>query len=237
LSSKNGVHVVNSEGMGVALANIYSGINEIIAISNAAILSLDNCNHVSEVSSRSKGCLRIGFMGYFDDHKGVDFFVDVIGGLNSSSDISVVGKAVGPVYDQEFFSELLSRSPNNIDFSGPVYGEEMTAFFNDIDILLFPSKYLNEAEPLVVHNGLAYGVPVISTNRGCLTDVLKGYELCNVFDEASYVGKAQAFITSNYLSFRDPNLKNAIRKRYALALKEHRKSLENLINRLILDIS
>jgi glycosyltransferase involved in cell wall biosynthesis len=55
-----------------------------------------------------------------------------------------------------------------LKYLGRLDGEEVRRFYQDIDVFLFPTDHKHEAEPLVVIDAVAAGVPVISTDRGCI---------------------------------------------------------------------
>ena len=44
--------------------------------------------------------------------------------------------------------------------------------FFQIDILLLPTRYVNEVEPLVILESLRNGVPVLANSRGCIDCLL-----------------------------------------------------------------
>jgi glycosyltransferase involved in cell wall biosynthesis len=56
---------------------------------------------------------------------------------------------------------------------GPIYGETKERFYQHLDILLFPTKYANEAEPLVIHEALRNGIHVIACDRGAIAELLQ----------------------------------------------------------------
>ena len=44
---------------------------------------------------------------------------------------------------------------------------------DSLDVLLFPTSYRNEAEPIAILEALAYGIPVIAWDRGCIGSILR----------------------------------------------------------------
>ena len=57
-----------------------------------------------------------------------------------------------------------------LEYRGPLYGEAKQAFFRAVDVFVFPTRYANEAQPAVVFEALAHGVPVLSYDRGCIAN-------------------------------------------------------------------
>ena len=57
-----------------------------------------------------------------------------------------------------------------IDYVGPRYGRDKDAFYDSIDVLVFPTQ--NEAEPLVVHEAIERGVPVIAYGSGAIPEII-----------------------------------------------------------------
>ncbi|PKR55981.1 glycosyltransferase [Thalassospira marina] len=61
----------------------------------------------------------------------------------------------------------------NSTYHGAVGANEKAALFENCDLFVFPSRYANEAQPLVVLEAMAHGVPIICSNAGTLGDVVK----------------------------------------------------------------
>lgn len=59
-----------------------------------------------------------------------------------------------------------------VRYLGPVYDDAKWAFFRGIDVMLFPTRYLSEAQPLVVAEALMCGVPVIAYDRACIAGLV-----------------------------------------------------------------
>jgi len=60
---------------------------------------------------------------------------------------------------------------SSITFAGQVSGEEKTALLHAADLFVFPGIQ-QEGQPLVVLEAMAAGLPILFTNRGCLSETL-----------------------------------------------------------------
>jgi glycosyltransferase involved in cell wall biosynthesis len=116
---------------------------------------------------------------------------------------------------------------------GPCYGAEKESFWESIDVLLFPSKYSNEAAPLVVYEAMAHGVPVIAWERGCLSDMVSSNAGLLVPREKDFV----AIAVGQLLAWQgDPGVFTEMSRAAANEFKrqrgQHRESLESLLDEL-----
>jgi len=149
-------HIVLSEDMANRLHHHY-GCRHITAISNAVF--------TEPVAGRVRPGLRtLGFLGNIAPEKGILEFL----GVHAATKLRAI--VAGPIVSKRIKTAMLA----GVEYVGPKYGDEKRKFFDDIDLLLFPSKYSHEAEPLTVLEAMAHGVPVIATPRGCLPDIVAG---------------------------------------------------------------
>jgi len=194
--ARNATHVTLCAEMGEILAMRY-GIkaSKFLTIPNAAFLD----PLPSLVPKRSRDYdvapLNIGFLSNITAEKGIFLFLDVLERFKENASVHAI--VAGPVEKQieEEFSRRVKEMPN-VRYVGAVYGEEKRKFFSDIDILLFPSRYRNEAEPVTILEALAHGVPVIGTLRGCIATIVKeNYGM--VAKETEFTAVASAFIESS----------------------------------------
>ena len=68
-------------------------------------------------------------------------------------------------------NERLAGLPQ-IEYLGPQYGAAKDSFYQSIDILIFPSLYFNEAEPVVLLEAISRGIPVVAYAVGSIPDVI-----------------------------------------------------------------
>jgi len=116
----------------------------------------------------------LGFLGALTADKGILEFLQVVGRLTEEyQDLQF--RIAGPCSDDEIRQHVRSACENNsrLRYVGAVYGEAKTAFLDSIDVLLFPSTYRNEAEPFVIWEAQASGIPVIASERGCMEEMMR----------------------------------------------------------------
>lgn len=94
--------------------------------------------------------------------KGYSFICDFIG--NETHEIDA----------QRFHQEVDDRGLTQFAiYQGKKFGEEKEEFFNNADILAFPTFYSNETFGLVNLEAMAHHIPVVSTNEGGIPDVVR----------------------------------------------------------------
>jgi glycosyltransferase involved in cell wall biosynthesis len=117
--------------------------------------------------------LKVGFLSNLSNAKGLD---DFIGLAEASAARGLPWRFVmaGPFENgrtRHVYAPRLGALPN-LEYIGPVYAEAKSAFLQGIDIFVFPTRYRNEAEPLVILEALSHGRPVIAFDRGCIAGML-----------------------------------------------------------------
>jgi glycosyltransferase involved in cell wall biosynthesis len=164
-------HIVLSPRMGVSLARVY-GLDPaaVRVVSNAAFY---RCDDACPVRANEAAPLRLGFLSNITYEKGIVEFFDVLAALNRRG-IEYQAYIAGPVAPevQAAFDGLLTSTPH-VRYAGPVYGEDKERFYRQLDIFLFPTRYANEAEPLVIYEALRRGVHVMACDRGSIAEMLR----------------------------------------------------------------
>lgn len=119
------------------------------------------------------------------------------------------------------------------EYLGKVDGIMKKTFYSSIDIFLFPSNYKNEAQPNVLFEAHAFGIPTIAAEIGCISEDVN---ICNGFvfkNQQEYVSDAISSITE--LHHKPEKLRNLKRttldsiSRSSIDSKESYKHLQNLL--------
>jgi len=166
LAGRGATQIVICERQAQRLRECYSTGALTRVVSNAAIMG-----DTEPVTNRNRTQLRrLGFLGNISREKGIIELLAVAEQLecqNSGLEVHIAG----PFEDNE--AELAVRGAltrfHSVKYVGPRYGPEKETFWDLIDVLLFPSQYQNETAPLVVHEAMGHGIPVIAWDRGCLS--------------------------------------------------------------------
>tara|TARA_B110000037_G_scaffold97709_1_gene114560 strand:+ start:9238 stop:10281 length:1044 start_codon:yes stop_codon:yes gene_type:complete len=107
---------------------------------------------------------------------------------------------------EKMLERLVANKSVNIEWLGPVYGDEKAKFFSKIDCLLFPTLYMNEAQPLVLIEAASYGLPFISYNRGGIV------EIANLFKSDAVDTRKQFLDSFNNFIFKAKNSPRELKK-------------------------
>ena len=185
-------HIVLSQRMGAELVRIYRlNPSMVKVVSNAAFYAAVPANPRPRLKSEKP--VQLGYLSTVSIEKGIVEFFGVLEELKRLG-VAYGAKIAGPIdpVAQRRFEELLASS-SNVEYSGPIYGAAKEEFYRGVDVFLFPSDYVNEAEPLVVIEAMRSGAYVIACDRGVIAEMLAngGGAVCS---KAAYVASAAACI-------------------------------------------
>jgi glycosyltransferase involved in cell wall biosynthesis len=164
-------HIVLSPNMGVLLNRVY-GLDPAVVrvVSNAAFYRWQDA---SPVQANQAAPLRLGFLSNITFEKGIVEFFAVLAALNRRG-IEYRAHIAGPIAPEtrQSFERLLGATAH-VHYAGPVYGEDKERFYRELDLFLFPTRYANEAEPLVIYEAMRHGVHVMACDRGSIAEMLR----------------------------------------------------------------
>ncbi len=161
------IHIFLSTDMAKDLAARYGRTFRSLILSNAAFVDPDV--QEERLSSGREG-LVIGLLSNLTADKGLHEFIAILR-LAKQRKLPLRGILAGPIpadADKAAVEAARDELGDRLDYRGPVYDEQKVRFFADIDVFVFLTTYLNEAQPTVIFEAMAHGIPVISTDRGCI---------------------------------------------------------------------
>lgn len=162
-------HVVQCEPIARALKSKYR-FDEVRSMSNAALV-------VPPPLDRSDSSqLVLGFFGRISEEKGIMVFLDTAEvALSQSPEVRVVVAGEGATASvRSRLDDLVGRYPERADVRGALFGVEKFRMLASLDVLMFPTSYRTEMDPLVTLEALAVGTTVVGSDLGCLPANLAG---------------------------------------------------------------
>lgn len=126
---------------------------------------------VKRENQEKKDRITIGYLSNFFRSKGILEFLQIAAEIRKKcSDIEIV--VAGQSGDIN--SEIIKAKCQILDFTflGAIYGETKSAFFDELDIFIFPSSYHNEYSPLVLLEALSTDTVVYSTDTGIIKSTI-----------------------------------------------------------------
>ncbi len=165
------VHIVLSQLMGAQLTEMY-GLDpaKVRVISNAAFSQAEP--DADRLVAAGTAPLRLSYLSAVSVEKGIVEFFEVLKELKRLG-IEYRAKIAGPIdpMTERAFADLLAAS-DDVEYCGAVYADAKERFYRTTDVFLFPTGYVNEAEPLVVLEAMQSGAYVIACERGAIAEML-----------------------------------------------------------------
>lgn len=183
-------------------------LNKIFVITQFVDLPILYKNHLHD-----KNSLKLGFVGRIEKGKGIFILLKAFKELNkkySNISLEIYGKNYLKFW-QKLYIKLYYKNIN-IHFNGMF--NSIDQVYNSIDLLILPSFW--EGLPFVILESMSYGVPVIASEVGGISEVVipdyNGYlikknsykSLFNIIDNFekssyyTYSNNSRKFISENY---------------------------------------
>jgi glycosyltransferase involved in cell wall biosynthesis len=169
ISPKDHLHIALCSKMMTGLREQYGEHLRCCSISNLAFFD-DEPERRNDVS---RSFSVIGYLSNISFEKGIDRFLDFMTEMRRRGS-NVIGRVAGPFANAEVQNYVEKRmiEIGGIEYLGPVYEAEKNNFLSSIDLLIFPSRYTNEAQPMVIYEAQLAAVPTASTDRGCISEMI-----------------------------------------------------------------
>ncbi len=159
-------HALLCPAMQRRFQRIYPAARRCVTMSNAIFTPPD----AGTRPPRADGPLRLGHLSNLCDDKGLGTLFTLLRALQVAG-VEARLVLAGPGLaqrDNAMVAAGLMAFDGAVEYRGPLADAAKEAFYRDIDVFVFPTRYRNEAQPLVLFEAMAAGVPVIAHDRGCI---------------------------------------------------------------------
>jgi glycosyltransferase involved in cell wall biosynthesis len=228
IAGKNAIHIALGDAMKVKLIEHYNlRESNVLVLSNLAFFEP---NKVNNVTVNEKVC--IGHLANLCTDKGVDTFIGICR-LLKKNNIDFSAKIAGPFADTDSKALVMKAIDDlsEIQYLGPLYNQDKVVFYQSLDCFIFPSKYKNEAEPLVLYEAAMWGSLLLGTKRGCMNDVITKLNGVTVNESA----ESEDLLANNIIKLNDTHSFSSIEKEARINQfnSEYSKAIDSL--NLIID--
>lgn len=182
-------------------------------------------------ASRADGPLVLGHLSNLTVEKGAlrvaALFQEA---LAAGHDVRLI--VAGPTDDRRIetrLRDLIARYPDRVEWPGPVRGEAKAVVLSRIDAFLFPTSYVNEAQPLVLLEALAAGAAVVATGRGCIACDLRHVPGL-IADDADFETAALSWVSEASTTSRPD--REACREAFSALKRQSDSQLADLVSRI-----
>lgn len=224
-------HIVLGEAMAVQLTKNYGNLP--CTILNNACLTREI---FAAREKEERQTITFGYLGNGSLIKGLDTAIDLMRAIGSQSK-GCNFLIAGPAGDSEcraMIERFVSEDPPHREFLGALDENKKAKFFHKVDVLLFPTRYVNEAQPITIFEALANGCPVLATDRGCIREQIGTLGTC--FPEQNYVENsvkmAETWLADLKILKKDSV---AARSLYRHHLEDSQKQLDTLLDEMTRD--
>lgn len=131
--------------------------------------------HASRVVATRHEPLSIGMIAGLKEAKGVLVLLEALKRCDGLG-IPVRVVLAGPARDAAAMRLIVGiermRAIDGV-WLGEIARSQLGAFFRELDLLVVPTQYRYEAEPLVIHEAHSHGVPVLAVGLGCIPEQIR----------------------------------------------------------------
>ncbi|MGZ0069652.1 glycosyltransferase family 4 protein [Microbacterium arborescens] len=135
-----------------------------------------NTSEPQSATEPHNGAMSVIFISNLIPSKGVLDFLAIaekVGSTHPSIRFTVYGATADATFEASVRERIRNARSANISFGGAIgNAESMSAVLSRADILLFPSRYEYEAQPLTIVEALSFGVPVAAYDVGGVSDIV-----------------------------------------------------------------
>lgn len=170
--------------------------------------------------------LQVGLISNLDAAKGLHDFIETARHAKRAN-LAVDMILAGPIKNSDDKALVAqAQQEGSVRWLGPLYGEDKLHFYAGLDLFLFPTRYRYEAQPTVIYEAFAHGVPVVAFERGCIRAQVG--DCLRVIKAAQDFPKAATQIISELIALPDEDW-STLRQQTRVRLRSHTEAGERTL--------
>lgn len=139
---------------------------------------LENCIFqevdIKKTSTSVSQKFNILYLANLQESKGFLILLEIVNGLKKNN-VDFIMNVVGDFRDKLTEEKTkkyihVNSLEKYIILNGSKYGNEKKKYFEDANLFLYPTR--NDAFPLVILEALSFGLPVIATDEGAISEII-----------------------------------------------------------------
>lgn len=176
------------------------------------------------------------FVGKFSEKKGIEFLIKASAMLQKKGyNFNLILVGGGPLYDCMIKLVETYGISDNVKFLGWINNELLPEIYPMSDVIVVPSVFDRKGEtegmPVVIHEAMACGIPVLASNISGIPDIVedgKNGWLIKPADESLLAEKMEEIMSLNDLEdFRKQAMKTAKDNSYSCIAERYKTAIEN----------
>lgn len=189
MTGKGSFHLVLCERMRRACLEEYATRARILVMPN---FGADSAQGTLDASPRSdQERLEVVFISNLTHEKGIGDVLQLVALCRGRKDVRF--RIAGPAMDdrvQSAIENCREQCGGIMEWLGAIDDTQRERLLGTASLFLFPTRYANEAQPLVLIEALEAGVPVVTNSRGCIAELIDPQSGVLVEDDADFVSTA-----------------------------------------------
>ncbi|MEI2710160.1 MAG: glycosyltransferase family 4 protein [Chitinophagaceae bacterium] len=193
------------------------------------------------INLKKNKTIQLLFLSNLIKEKGIIEFLEVCKRLTELN-VKYKARIIGKPYDikETNINEFVSANNivDKIEYQGAKYSTEKNDILSKTDILIFPTKYKNEAFPLVLLEAMQFGIVPIATSEGGILDIIQDEKTGFIVSNTSIVDaivKKVIFLEKSreILAEMSENCRNDFFSKYTI--EKFEENTINIFNEVLID--
>jgi glycosyltransferase involved in cell wall biosynthesis len=118
------------------------------------------------------GKVRLGYIGAFHAHKGIEVLLRAFRGLDDRATLHIYGSSFGSPVSEAHFRRTAAAAGAGVVLHGRYDNSQLPEILGQLDAVVVPSVWV-ENSPLTIQEAQIAGVPVITANEGGMAELVR----------------------------------------------------------------